>query len=260
MDAEIRVSTESGPSRRKFSPYSCRDSNPRPFNHDSSALTTELSPLPTGLKMCKYCWLFHQYLYNFFVLLFCSQLHLLWDCVHAAMLIRSIPTTKSRKGFNSPECSQCWKHQSLQKMPWQIAHIRSSNKSPISYPNSCKTFLAIVAIDGKQSNECIIIASLRKWGHPGQTRAWSRPAQSRWRSPCFLRPSGCPPRSPGTARRRRSPQPRRTAGQCHPRPPGGAPAWPGQSWHAARSAPPSCASGAAGGTSWTGHRVWQDHR
>ena len=36
-DTEIRVS------RRKFSRRSCRDSIPRPFNHESSALSTELS-------------------------------------------------------------------------------------------------------------------------------------------------------------------------------------------------------------------------
>ena len=30
--------------KRKFSRRSCRDSNPRPFNHESGALTTELSP------------------------------------------------------------------------------------------------------------------------------------------------------------------------------------------------------------------------
>ena len=39
-----RVSTESRPWRRKFSHRSCRDSNPRPFSHESGALTTELSP------------------------------------------------------------------------------------------------------------------------------------------------------------------------------------------------------------------------
>ena len=43
-DTEIRVSTESRPWRRKFSRRSSRDSNPRPFNHESGALTTELSP------------------------------------------------------------------------------------------------------------------------------------------------------------------------------------------------------------------------
>ena len=43
---EIRVSTESRPWRRKFSRRSSRDSNPRPFNHESGALTTELSPPP----------------------------------------------------------------------------------------------------------------------------------------------------------------------------------------------------------------------
>ena len=45
-DTEIRTSTESRPWRRKFSRRSCRDSNPRPFSHESCALTTELSPLP----------------------------------------------------------------------------------------------------------------------------------------------------------------------------------------------------------------------
>ena len=48
-DTEIRVSTESRPWRRKFSRRSSRDSNPRPFNRESGALTTELSP-PLTLK------------------------------------------------------------------------------------------------------------------------------------------------------------------------------------------------------------------
>ena len=43
-DTEIRVSTESRSWRRKFSRRSCRDSNPQPFNYESGALTTELSP------------------------------------------------------------------------------------------------------------------------------------------------------------------------------------------------------------------------
>ena len=43
-DTEIRISTESRPWRRKFSRRSCRDSNPRPFRHESGALTTELPP------------------------------------------------------------------------------------------------------------------------------------------------------------------------------------------------------------------------
>ena len=38
--------TESRPWRRKFSRRSSRDSIPRPFNHESGALTTELSPPP----------------------------------------------------------------------------------------------------------------------------------------------------------------------------------------------------------------------
>ena len=41
-DPEIRVSTENRPWRRKFSRRSCRDSNLRPFSHESGALTTEL--------------------------------------------------------------------------------------------------------------------------------------------------------------------------------------------------------------------------
>ena len=32
------------PGEVKFSHRSCRDLNPRPFNHESGALTTELSP------------------------------------------------------------------------------------------------------------------------------------------------------------------------------------------------------------------------
>ena len=55
-DTEIRVSTESRPWRRKFSRRSSRDSNPRPFNHESGALTTELSPPPGHwyLPLCIY--------------------------------------------------------------------------------------------------------------------------------------------------------------------------------------------------------------
>ena len=41
---KIRVSIESRPWRRKFSHCFCRDSNLRPFSHESGALTTELSP------------------------------------------------------------------------------------------------------------------------------------------------------------------------------------------------------------------------
>ena len=54
MDTEIRVSTESRPWRRKFSRRSSRDSNPRPFNHESGALTTELSPPGARLLLQSY--------------------------------------------------------------------------------------------------------------------------------------------------------------------------------------------------------------
>ena len=46
MDTEIRVGIESRPWRRKCSCHSCPDPNLRPFNNESSALTTELSLLP----------------------------------------------------------------------------------------------------------------------------------------------------------------------------------------------------------------------
>ena len=49
MDTKIRVSTESRSWRRKFSCRSCRDLNLQPFSHESSALTTELSPPPCSL-------------------------------------------------------------------------------------------------------------------------------------------------------------------------------------------------------------------
>ena len=41
-----KFSTESRPGRRKIFRRSCRVSNPRPFDHESGALTTELSPVP----------------------------------------------------------------------------------------------------------------------------------------------------------------------------------------------------------------------
>ena len=52
MDTKIRVTTESWPWRRKFSHRSCRDLNLWPFNHESSALTTELSLLPMCVCAC----------------------------------------------------------------------------------------------------------------------------------------------------------------------------------------------------------------
>ena len=51
-DTEIRVSTESWPWSRKFSHRSFRDSNPRPFDHESGALTTELSLPPYIHRAC----------------------------------------------------------------------------------------------------------------------------------------------------------------------------------------------------------------
>ena len=47
-DTEIRVSTESWPWPRIFLRHSYRDLNPQPFDHKSSALTAELSPLPSS--------------------------------------------------------------------------------------------------------------------------------------------------------------------------------------------------------------------
>ena len=51
-DTEITVSTDSWPWRRQISRCSCRDSNPRPFNHEAGALTTELSPHPGSAYGC----------------------------------------------------------------------------------------------------------------------------------------------------------------------------------------------------------------
>ena len=49
---------ESRPRRRKFSHRSCKDSIPQPFNHESSALTTELSLCPCCCYCCCCCCLF----------------------------------------------------------------------------------------------------------------------------------------------------------------------------------------------------------
>ena len=55
MDTEVRVSTDSRPWKRKFSPRSCRDSNPQPFSHESGTLTTELFPSPIFRTMWPCC-------------------------------------------------------------------------------------------------------------------------------------------------------------------------------------------------------------
>ena len=49
----------SRPWRRKFSRRSSRDSNPRPFNHESGALTTELSPPPNSHMLVGISFLCH---------------------------------------------------------------------------------------------------------------------------------------------------------------------------------------------------------
>ena len=58
-NTEIRVSSESWLWRRTFSHRSCRDSNPRPFNHESGALTTELSSLPISVDYSANLWRLH---------------------------------------------------------------------------------------------------------------------------------------------------------------------------------------------------------
>ena len=62
--------TESRPWRRKFSRRSSRDSNPRPFNHESGALTTELSP-PPNVSLCLYC----TYYINIYWCIFTELFH-----------------------------------------------------------------------------------------------------------------------------------------------------------------------------------------
>ena len=59
-----KKSTESRPWRRKFSRRSSRDSNPRPFSHESGVLTTELSPPP---------FFFFYFLFFYFSLLLSSS-------------------------------------------------------------------------------------------------------------------------------------------------------------------------------------------
>ena len=59
---------------KKFSRRSSRDSNPRPFNHESGALTTELSPFPAYQQreekawLATYCALLHYILSNYLVI------------------------------------------------------------------------------------------------------------------------------------------------------------------------------------------------
>ena len=59
---------------KKFSRRSCRDSNPRPVNQESGALTTELFPLPAYQRreekawLATYCALLHYILSNYLVI------------------------------------------------------------------------------------------------------------------------------------------------------------------------------------------------
>ena len=82
-DTEIGVSTKSWPWRRKLYRRLCQDSNTRPFDHESGALTTEPSPLITSLPIFIKLW--HNYVHGtralislslslslFFFFFFCS--------------------------------------------------------------------------------------------------------------------------------------------------------------------------------------------
>ena len=51
-DTEVRVSTESGPQRRKISRRPCGDSNRRPFDHESGALALAARTAPRA--PCKF--------------------------------------------------------------------------------------------------------------------------------------------------------------------------------------------------------------
>ena len=59
---EIGVSTKRWPWRRKLYRRLCQDSNPRPFDHESGALTTEPSPLTTSLPIFIKLW--HNYVHG----------------------------------------------------------------------------------------------------------------------------------------------------------------------------------------------------
>ena len=81
-------STKSWFCRRHFSRCSCRNSNPRPFGHESGTLATELFPLPKVLKI-KFLksaeWTYALVFRN--MLIFCCCLSLLPDytCVRACV-------------------------------------------------------------------------------------------------------------------------------------------------------------------------------
>ena len=71
-------STKSKPWRRQFSHRSCRNSNPRPFNHESGALTAELSPPRWCISWSPFLRMLHVLTWpvfiNYLVLnLFCSK-------------------------------------------------------------------------------------------------------------------------------------------------------------------------------------------
>ena len=61
MVTEIRVSTEGYSGRKKLSNRSCRDSNTRPFDHESGVLTTELVPLPSIVRGNFQAFVYHNH-------------------------------------------------------------------------------------------------------------------------------------------------------------------------------------------------------
>ena len=126
-DAKIGVSTESWPWRRKFSRRSCRDSNPRPFSHESGALTTERSRppmLPRAWVMlpCKEGWgRAHPQTYSCGCLqCYAKHIIMMWQGNNSCGCLQCYAKhiIMMWQGSNSCGCLQCYaKH--IITMKWQ---------------------------------------------------------------------------------------------------------------------------------------------
>ena len=83
------------PWRRKFSRRPCRDSNPRPFSHESSALTTEPSPLPSSVQFSSVQFSSRWCIYAL-------------EKSHIIYAFRPV-SHKFTEGLNQPQCSSDWR-------------------------------------------------------------------------------------------------------------------------------------------------------
>ena len=84
-DTKIRVSTESWPWRRQFYHCSCRDSNPRPFDHKSGTLPLSHHHSPACVHVSHMCYCHTALLLALDGLLLLwltlpDDLHAIWGC------------------------------------------------------------------------------------------------------------------------------------------------------------------------------------